>query len=280
MSMRMKDSESLKSYSSRYWEVYNEVDGGIEDMAIKTFKQGLDPESELRSSLSKRPAKSMRDLMSWIQQYVRVEEDRARTRVTSTQSRPPRRPANSEKKRAELPAKNPTRFPRPREVGRVYTVFNEPIYRIMAAIKNELVFVWPTPLGGDPSKRDSNKYCSYHRDKGHMTERCYLLKQHLEELAKAGDLRHYEGEGQRQHYHEGPTVAHNTKPAAWVIEMIHTSRPNGQSHNQLRSDLKKAQHLREVYYVTEGSVISKKPRTDFLNSEQQIFFSDEDLRDI
>jgi hypothetical protein len=67
MSMRMKDSESLKSYSSRYWEVYNEVDGGTEDMAIKTFKQGLDPESELRHSLSKRPARSMRDLMSWIE---------------------------------------------------------------------------------------------------------------------------------------------------------------------------------------------------------------------
>uniref|UniRef100_A0A2N9HQJ4 Uncharacterized protein n=1 Tax=Fagus sylvatica TaxID=28930 RepID=A0A2N9HQJ4_FAGSY len=71
MSMRMKDSESLKNYSSRYWEVYNEVDGGTEDMAIT---------AELRHSLSKRPAKNMRDLMSQIQQYVRVEEDRARTR--------------------------------------------------------------------------------------------------------------------------------------------------------------------------------------------------------
>jgi hypothetical protein len=100
MSMRMKDSESLKSYSSRYWEVYNEVDSGIEDMAIKTFKQGLEPEFELRHGLSKRPTKSMRDLMSRIQQYVRVEEDRARTRVTSAQSRPPRRLANSEQKRA------------------------------------------------------------------------------------------------------------------------------------------------------------------------------------
>ncbi len=68
MSMRTKDSESLKSYSSRYWKVYNEVDGGTEDMAITAFKQGLEPESELRYSLSKRPAKNMRDLLSRIQQ--------------------------------------------------------------------------------------------------------------------------------------------------------------------------------------------------------------------
>jgi hypothetical protein len=236
----MKDSESLKSYSSRYWEVYNEVDGCTEKIAIKTFKLGLDPKSELRHNLSRRPAKSMRDLMSRIEQFVGVEDDRARTRAVSTQGQAPRKLANMEPRRAELPSKNLIRFPRPREVSGVYMVFNEPIYRIMAEIKNESFFVWPTPLGGDPSKRAPNKYCSYHRDKSHMIERCYSLKQHLEELAKAEHLRHYLGDGQKQHYHEGPTVAHNTKPAARVIEMIHTSRPSGQSYDRLRSDLKKA----------------------------------------
>ena len=185
-----------------------------------------------------------------------------------------------EQRRAELPVKNPTWFPRPRELGGVHTGFNEPIYRIMAEMKNKLFFIWPTLLGGDPSKRDPNKYCSYHKDKGYMTERCYSLKQHLEELAKAGHLRRYLGDGQKQHYHEGPIVAQNTKPAARVIEMIHTSRPSGQSYNRLRTDLKKAQHLREVFQVVEGSVISKKPITDLPSNEEQIFFSDEDLRDV
>ena len=206
--------------------------------------------------------------MSRIKQLVRVEDDRARIRAVSTLGRPTRKPANMEQRRTDIPAKNPGRFSQLRDLGGVHMVFNDPIYRIMAEIKNEPFFSWPTPLGGDPSKRDPNKYCSYHREKCHMTERCYSLKQHLEQLAKAGHLRHYIGDGQKQHYHEGPTVAHNAKPAARVIEMIHTSRPNGQSHNQLRSDLKKAQHLREVFQVVEGSVISKKPRTDFPNNEQ------------
>ena len=113
-----------------------------------------------------------------------------------------------------------------------------------------------------------------------MTERYYSLKQHLEELAMAGHLRQYLGDGQKQHFHEGRTVAHNTKPAARVIEMIHTFWPSRQSHDRLRSDLKKAQHLREVFQVAEGSVVPKKPRIDFPNSEQQIFFSDEDFRDV
>ena len=75
LSMRMKDSESLKSYISRYWEVYNEVDGCTEKIAIKTFKLSLDLESKLRHNLSKRPVKSTRDLMSKIEQFVWVEDD-------------------------------------------------------------------------------------------------------------------------------------------------------------------------------------------------------------
>uniref|UniRef100_A0A2N9I0Z3 Integrase catalytic domain-containing protein n=1 Tax=Fagus sylvatica TaxID=28930 RepID=A0A2N9I0Z3_FAGSY len=93
-------------------------------------------------------------------------------------------------------------------------------------------------------------------------------------------LRCYINDGQRQHYHEGPTIVHNTKPAARIIETIHTSRSNGHSYDRLKSDLKKAQHLREVFQIHEGSVMSKKPRMDYPENEQQIFFSDEDLRDV
>uniref|UniRef100_A0A2N9FUL1 RNase H type-1 domain-containing protein n=1 Tax=Fagus sylvatica TaxID=28930 RepID=A0A2N9FUL1_FAGSY len=157
---------------------------------------------------------------------------------------------------------------------------NQPIYRIMGDIKNEPFFMWHVPLGGDPTKRDPNKYRSYHREKGHMTEKCYTLKKHLEDLAKVGHLHRYISDGQRQHYHEGPTTIHNTKPAARVIETIHTSRSNGHSYDRLKSDLKKAQHLREVFQVSEESIVSKKPRMDFPRNEQQIFFSDEDLRDV
>ena len=51
--MRMKDSESLKSCSLRYWEVYNKVDGCTEEIAIKTFKLGLNPKFKLRHNLSR-----------------------------------------------------------------------------------------------------------------------------------------------------------------------------------------------------------------------------------
>jgi hypothetical protein len=85
--MSMKNSKSLKSYSSRYWEIYNEVDGCTKEITVKTFKLGLDPDSELRQNLTRRPAKSMRDLMSRIEQFVQVEDDRTRMGAVSVQNR-------------------------------------------------------------------------------------------------------------------------------------------------------------------------------------------------
>jgi len=37
LSMVMGEGETLKTYSDRYLETFNEIDGGFEDVAIRTF---------------------------------------------------------------------------------------------------------------------------------------------------------------------------------------------------------------------------------------------------
>jgi hypothetical protein len=76
MALTMKSGESLKSYSARYWETYNEIDMCGEDLAVRQFKFGLPVGSKIRQSLTKKPPPNMVDLMSWIEQHVCVEEDR------------------------------------------------------------------------------------------------------------------------------------------------------------------------------------------------------------
>ena len=61
--MTMEEGETLKTYSNRYWEMFNEIHGDFEDVAIRTFKVGLPVEHELRKSLTKKPAQNMRQLM-------------------------------------------------------------------------------------------------------------------------------------------------------------------------------------------------------------------------
>ena len=41
LSMVMREGETLKTYSDRYWETYNEVDEDFEDVVVRTFKVGL-----------------------------------------------------------------------------------------------------------------------------------------------------------------------------------------------------------------------------------------------
>ena len=62
-------------YLDRYWEMYNEIDGNFEDVAISTFKVGLPTRHGLRKSLTSKPVTSVRQLIDRIDKYKRVEED-------------------------------------------------------------------------------------------------------------------------------------------------------------------------------------------------------------
>ena len=73
--MVMREGETLKNYSNRYWEIFNEIDGDFEDVAIRTFKVDLPTEHKLRKSLTKKPMQSTRQLMDRINKYKRVEND-------------------------------------------------------------------------------------------------------------------------------------------------------------------------------------------------------------
>ncbi|XP_010660774.1 uncharacterized protein LOC104881656 [Vitis vinifera] len=50
---------------------------------------------------------------------------------------------------------------------------------------------WPRPLGTDPSKRDHNKKCAFHKEYGHTTEECRCLHYLVERLIRAGHLKQY-----------------------------------------------------------------------------------------
>ena len=75
LSLFMREGETLKTYSDRYWEMYNEIDGDFDDVAISTFKVGLFAEHCLRKSLTSKLVTSVHQLMDRIDKYRRVEED-------------------------------------------------------------------------------------------------------------------------------------------------------------------------------------------------------------
>ena len=62
LSMSMREGETLKAYSDRYWEMFNEIDRSYDDVAISTFKAGLPAEHDLRKSPTGKPVTSVHSL--------------------------------------------------------------------------------------------------------------------------------------------------------------------------------------------------------------------------
>ena len=75
LSMSMREGKTLKTYLDRYWEMFNEIEGEHDDVAISTFKAGLPAEHDLRKSLTGKLVTSVHQLMDRIDKYRRVEED-------------------------------------------------------------------------------------------------------------------------------------------------------------------------------------------------------------
>ena len=73
--MSMREGKSVKAYSERYWEMFNEIDDDFDEVAIKTFKLSLPAEHGLRKSLTGKPITSLRQLMDRVDKYKKIEDD-------------------------------------------------------------------------------------------------------------------------------------------------------------------------------------------------------------
>ena len=217
LSIKMGVGETLCSYASRYWKLYNEIGGGNERIAVSTFRMGLSENLELRESLIKRPPEDMRQLMRRIEEYKWLEDDRLQSKGKApfvNRSRPgifPSRP------RRDLRVQEPKV-----QIREVNMAFREPVHKIIDRIKNEPFFRWPNKMGGDLSWRNQNLYCTYYRDKGHITEQCRVLKDHLGQLVKAGHLKEFVVESGNRGAGLGAQQKGNPlPPPLGVIEVIH-----------------------------------------------------------
>ncbi|XP_030958778.1 uncharacterized protein LOC115980691 [Quercus lobata] len=72
--------ELIQEFHARYWELYNEIGGGNEKVAVSTFRLGLPEDSKLRESLTMRPPESMQQLLRCIEEYKRLEDDRQQSK--------------------------------------------------------------------------------------------------------------------------------------------------------------------------------------------------------
>ena len=180
LSLSMHERETLKAYSDRYWEMYNELDENHDDVAISTFKSDFPTEHGLRKSLIGKLVSNVHQLMDKIDKYKKVEEDQLQGKGKEKII-----PSKGNDFRLERYNHNQPRRDFLRQVGQsnmqtVNAVFRESVQQVLEKGKNEPFFRWPGKMAGDPSKRNQNMYCHYHQDYGHATEDCRNLWNHLD----------------------------------------------------------------------------------------------------
>ena len=95
-------------------------------------------------------------------------------------------------------------------------------------------------MKGDPNKHNRNKYYYFHRDHGHDTDKCFDLKQLIENLIRQGNLRNFLG---RDHKDEKlkAKVEEPSRPPLGEIRVIIRGTSIGQSSKLRKTYLKVVQ---------------------------------------
>ncbi|XP_023914321.1 uncharacterized protein LOC112025867 [Quercus suber] len=149
LSLTIHDGETLKAYSGQYWEVYNELEGNFDDVAISTFKNGLPIGHGLRKSLTSKPATSVRRLMDWIDKYKPVEEDQLQDRGKEKAAPQERRDPRPDRYNSTRPRRDFAGQSGAADTQAVHATFREPVHRVLEKIENEPYFRWPNKMVGE-----------------------------------------------------------------------------------------------------------------------------------
>ena len=128
LSVVMQEGETLKTYSDRYWEMFIEIVGDFDDVATRTFKVGLPTEHDLRKSLTKKPVRSVHQLMDRIDKYKKVEEDQQQGKRKAKVIPQEMRDFKLDRYNNNRPCRDFARQSGPTTTQVVSTVFREPMH--------------------------------------------------------------------------------------------------------------------------------------------------------
>ncbi|KAK3010617.1 hypothetical protein RJ639_010793 [Escallonia herrerae] len=176
--------ESLKSYYARFNTEKLLIDNLDSGVTFAAMARGVRPGTPLRFSLNKRPPEHMADLLDRVEKYLRAKEDS----MTTTQDE-----GISGRKRRDRPeGKIPEEPKRSRTtLSKHFTPLTTSREHILNQIKGQDILKWPKPMRMPADRRDAQLYCQFHKDHGHTTEECKVLRREIENLIARGHLKQF-----------------------------------------------------------------------------------------
>ncbi|CAL9003192.1 unnamed protein product [Prunus brigantina] len=174
--MHKKSDESLRDYIKRFKAERANIVGCDDQIASSAFKRGLPTECELYRELTISPCLTLVEVFATAERYALWDDDRIAAKKADQAAK-------------QASQENGKRISQPQEgapAAESYTKFTIPIHQILAQVKDMPWLKKPSPLKGNPTKKDTSKYCTFHEGHGHYTNNCFAWKRQLEDLVRDG----------------------------------------------------------------------------------------------
>ena len=187
----MQENESLREFVKQFGQVVLQVESYIMDVVLQIFKQSICPGTPFFESLAKKPPTTMDDLFQCVNKYLMLEDDvRAATQQILVTGQPTR---NDTTRNSKPPSKQRPPNCRQGEQSQLepppFTPLTVSYEKLLPMIRELSDFRWPEPLKANPTKRDRNRKCAYHKEHGHTMEQCKSLHYLVKRLVRVGDLK-------------------------------------------------------------------------------------------
>ncbi|XP_012854735.1 PREDICTED: uncharacterized protein LOC105974216 [Erythranthe guttata] len=184
-SVVQRDNETLRNYIKRFVEVVHEVPSVGQDMLSGIMQQNLKP-GRFKESIAGRPPGNLEKLLNRAEKYVRIEE-------VSTHAPPKRKREDDRQDNRRRDDRRPPLPPQgqPSSSYNRFTPLNTRLTKILHVIEQKGLAEPPRPMQPNAKREKSDRYCRFHKDRGHTTEECAQLKVAIERLIKQGHLGEY-----------------------------------------------------------------------------------------
>ncbi|KAL0434623.1 UNVERIFIED_CONTAM: hypothetical protein Sradi_0170200 [Sesamum radiatum] len=181
-----QEHEDLRDYVQRFSEAVLEVPHLNHELLASILRQGL-RRGRFRESIAGKPPTTLDELLKRAAKYIRIEE-----------ALKPKEEVNNKRKNREGERKDPRREGlaegqrhMPPGGFTKYTPLKVPRAEILMAAEQQGIVQWPRKMKDNPKRLKSDRYCRFHKDRGHSTEDCYHLKNEIEKLIQRGYLKEY-----------------------------------------------------------------------------------------
>ncbi|XP_073133791.1 uncharacterized protein [Henckelia pumila] len=181
-----KEGESLREFVQCFTQAVHEVPHVNHYLLAGIMQQNL-RHRKFKESIAGKPPRILEELLERAEKYIRIEEN-IEPRYLGKRKREEEKPREGRKEE-----RRGFQGPRLQQVP-----LNARLSDILMVVEKQGLLKPPRPMKDNPKRQKSDKYCHFHKDKGHSTEDCYSLRAEIEKLIKRGCLKYFVSKSHHQ----------------------------------------------------------------------------------